>query len=109
MMWRGSIVVALVGALSACGATRSWTVSIRPLPDAGVSIPILPPPAPDAGFDAGVPIELDAGDEDAVIDAGPPPPVVGPFPIVLMHGMGGFNQLENLPITMSYFNGVQAD
>jgi triacylglycerol lipase len=26
-----------------------------------------------------------------------------------MHGMGGFNQLENLPVTVSYFNGVQAD
>jgi triacylglycerol lipase len=36
-------------------------------------------------------------------------PAEGPFPIVLMHGMGGFNQLENLPLTVSYFNGVQAD
>jgi triacylglycerol lipase len=35
--------------------------------------------------------------------------VDGPFPIVLMHGMGGFNSLDNLPITISYFNGVQAD
>jgi triacylglycerol lipase len=26
-----------------------------------------------------------------------------------MHGMGGFNELENLPVTVSYFNGVQAD
>jgi triacylglycerol lipase len=34
---------------------------------------------------------------------------VGPFPIVLMHGMGGFNELENLPVTVSYFNGIQAD
>ncbi len=33
----------------------------------------------------------------------------GPYPIVLMHGMAGFNQLENLPVTVSYFNGVQAD
>jgi triacylglycerol lipase len=38
-----------------------------------------------------------------------PQPAEGPFPIVLMHGMGGFNQLENLPLTVSYFNGVQAD
>jgi triacylglycerol lipase len=26
-----------------------------------------------------------------------------------MHGMGGFNQLDNLPFTVSYFSGVQAD
>jgi triacylglycerol lipase len=38
-----------------------------------------------------------------------PKPAVGPFPIILMHGMGGFNELENLPVTVSYFNGVQAD
>ena len=36
-------------------------------------------------------------------------PATGPFPIVLMHGMGGFNELENLPLTISYFNGIQAD
>jgi triacylglycerol lipase len=42
---------------------------------------------------------------------GHPPPAAarGPYPIVLMHGMGGFNTLENLPVTVSYFNGVQAD
>jgi triacylglycerol lipase len=39
-----------------------------------------------------------------------PKPLRGaPFPIVLMHGMGGFDELENLPVTVSYFNGVQAD
>jgi triacylglycerol lipase len=41
-----------------------------------------------------------------------PPPKPGspaPYPIILMHGMGGFNELENLPVTVSYFNGVQAD
>ncbi len=36
-------------------------------------------------------------------------PASGPFPIILMHGMGGFNELENLPLTVSYFNGIQAD
>jgi len=38
-----------------------------------------------------------------------PAPSTGPYPIVLMHGMGGFNSLANLPLTISYFNGVQAD
>jgi triacylglycerol lipase len=40
----------------------------------------------------------------------PPTPVAeGPYPIVLMHGMAGFNSLANLPIDISYFNGIQAD
>ena len=37
------------------------------------------------------------------------PKAVGPYPIVLMHGMGGFDTLDNLPVDVSYFNGVQAD
>jgi triacylglycerol lipase len=36
-------------------------------------------------------------------------PATGPFPIILMHGMGGFDELEHLPVTVSYFNGIQAD
>jgi triacylglycerol lipase len=28
---------------------------------------------------------------------------------VLLHGAGGFNKLENLPLDVSYFNGVQQD
>lgn len=35
--------------------------------------------------------------------------VHGPYPIVLLHGMGGFDHLENLPVDVSYFNGVASD
>jgi len=75
-----------------------------------------------AGADAGLPLTsqlpFDAG-RDVVLKPVyvpappvPPPshaPPQGPYPIVLMHGMGGFNTLANLPLTVSYFNGVQAD
>jgi triacylglycerol lipase len=41
------------------------------------------------------------------IDAGP---LLGPpYPIVLLHGMGGFEQLQHLPVDVEYFNGVVAD
>ncbi len=32
-----------------------------------------------------------------------------PYPIVLLHGMGGFAQLQNLPIDLVYFSGVKAE
>jgi triacylglycerol lipase len=76
--------------------------------DAAIHAGILQP-------DAGIPLEEPPPETD---DAGPPPvePVDAgpalqgpPYPIVLMHGMGGFNQLDNLPFTLSYFSGVQAD
>ncbi|HWL87154.1 MAG TPA: alpha/beta fold hydrolase [Polyangiaceae bacterium] len=31
------------------------------------------------------------------------------YPIVLVHGMGGFDKLQNLPINVVYFNGVKDD
>ncbi len=78
--------------------------------------------APDAGTDAGLrfsaELPVEAGPDVVsypVYTPAPPaahapaPADVGPYPIVLMHGMGGFNSLDNLPITISYFNGVQAD
>jgi triacylglycerol lipase len=33
----------------------------------------------------------------------------GPYPIVLMHGMGGFEKLETGPVTVTYFSGIKAD
>jgi triacylglycerol lipase len=50
-----------------------------------------------------------------VLAVGRPDPVQGewvphaPYPILLLHGMGGFNKLQNLPVTISYFNGVRDD
>lgn len=56
-------------------------------------------PAQAPGLDAGAPVEP--------VDAGP---LLGPpYPIVLLHGMGGFEQLQNLPLDVSYFNGVSDD
>jgi triacylglycerol lipase len=32
-----------------------------------------------------------------------------PYPIVLLHGMAGFDSLQNLPVNVTYFDGVVAD
>ena len=57
---------------------------------------------------------VDAGFADAGVDAGTPvpdagPPLGPPYPILLLHGMAGFDQLHNLPLDISYFAGVIAD
>ncbi|MDB4997171.1 MAG: hypothetical protein JWM74_4603 [Myxococcaceae bacterium] len=40
----------------------------------------------------------------------PTAPALGaPYPSVLLHGMGGFTQLQNLPIDIVYFSGVKDD
>lgn len=36
-------------------------------------------------------------------------PAGAPYPIVLMHGMAGFGQLEVGPLTLPYFDGVASD
>jgi triacylglycerol lipase len=101
-----ALIVALA---SACGSAGSVQDTARDAGDSGVKLTSELP------TDAGV---HDAAAHDApktpYMPAGPvaPPPNAkahGPYPIVLMHGMGGFNQLANLPLTVSYFNGVQAD
>lgn len=54
--------------------------------------------------DAGTPVKV------PTLPAPTPPvrPGTGaPYPIVLLHGMGGFDTMKGLPVT--YFNGVQAD
>ena len=105
---RSNLVGALGVALMACGSAAS---SVSPRADGG-----------DAGITLTTQLPEDAG-RDAARDAAPTAvykpvaPIVpahqatshGPYPIVLMHGMGGFNELANLPLTVSYFNGVQAD
>jgi len=76
----------------------------------------------DAGVDTGLKLSselpVDAGNDvvsypvyTPVAPVKKPAPAtdVGPYPIVLMHGMAGFNTLANLPVDISYFNGVQAD
>lgn len=65
-------------------------------------------PIPDGSTPMG---SVDAG---AVVDAGTPVPDAGaplgpPYPILLLHGMAGFDQLQNLPIDITYFNGVVDD
>lgn len=50
---------------------------------------------------------IDAGASDAGLDAGPP--LGPPYPIVLLHGMAGFDQLQNVPGGITYFNGVVDD
>jgi triacylglycerol lipase len=53
-------------------------------------------PSKDAGTIA------DAGSAVATPDAGPPKGP--PYPIVLLHGMAGFDELQNLPLGIGYFN-----
>ena len=79
--------------------------------------------AADAGHDVNLHLSatlpVDAGPDVVsypIYDPAPPAPAApsapaetGPYPIVLMHGMAGFNTLANLPVDISYFNGVQAD
>jgi triacylglycerol lipase len=90
--------LALVALAAACGS--SGTVSNGETPPGAhrPSAPTSTPPTSVPGKPAPKPPTSNAQK-----------PAEGPFPIVLMHGMGGFNELENLPITVSYFNGVQAD
>jgi len=38
-----------------------------------------------------------------------PPAKGAPYPIVLLHGMAGFDSLQNLPVNVTYFDGVVAD
>jgi triacylglycerol lipase len=60
-----------------------------------------------SGVDAGTGAGVDAGAAVSPPDAGP---LRGPpYPIVLLHGMAGFDQLKNLPIDITYFNGIIDD
>jgi len=94
--------VTALGALvttAACGVASSTTASA----DAGVKLTAELP------VDSGAEVLTFPIEAAAPLPRRPDAAGHGPYPIVLMHGMGGFNKLENLPVTVSYFNGVQAD
>jgi triacylglycerol lipase len=103
--WAGSIagLAALAPGALGCGTAAGASVS----PDADAGSPGSPSEQRSSA---------DAGRGASKDPHQPAPPVVihqrgasGPYPIVLMHGMAGFNTLANLPVDISYFNGVQAD
>lgn len=98
MGWLGAIAVA------ACGAEPG-----PPIPDPSSE---EPEQAADVGSPGspGSPGSREEGSPPA-LDAEPPPaPRLGPpYPIVLVHGMGGFGTLEVGPMDVTYFNGVVED
>jgi triacylglycerol lipase len=102
-----ALCLSLAAGLAACGAAAEETTAVDP--DAGLTLTAIPP------VDAGRDTSDAVADAHAVYTPSAPVPApkkkqaLGPYPIVLMHGMAGFNQLANLPVTISYFNGVQAD
>jgi triacylglycerol lipase len=103
----------LLVALTACGGASTATEPTGPV-DSGHRVTAVRPAEADAGkrpLDAGHDVAPDPTYKPAppVLQPAAPPHDVGPYPIVLMHGMAGFNTLANLPVTISYFNGVQSD
>jgi triacylglycerol lipase len=61
-----------------------------------------PAPVSDAGVDLGV---VDTGSAPTPVEAGDPSGP--PYPIVLVHGMGGFGTMKGIDLT--YFSGVKDD
>ncbi|MHB8879384.1 MAG: hypothetical protein ACYC8T_37290, partial [Myxococcaceae bacterium] len=93
MLWFRSAVIGLL-LLAGCEAAAPLVDSPEPPPSGTQEEPDAGPAlVPDAG-----PAAADAG-----VLLGPP------YPIVLLHGMGGFEKLQNLPLDITYFNGVVAD
>jgi triacylglycerol lipase len=88
------LVVLAVGACGSAGSVVTSDPGAQPgtPAQAGTASPILLPP--------GSPGETPFPGAHA---EGPP------YPIVLMHGMGGFDELQEGPIDITYFNGVVAD
>lgn len=69
-------------------------------------------PAPPAGDDVATTApSTDAPSSPPSADgpSAPAPKLGAPYPIVLMHGMGGFGTLEVGPIEITYFKGVVED
>ena len=91
-------IIALAG-LAACGTAAGAVAA----PDGG---PVLTSSLP---VEAGPEVPTPATPVAPSVPHAPHAAAPGPYPIVLMHGMAGFDQLENLPVNVSYFNGVQAD
>jgi len=93
MSSRTFLAVAAVLTSAACGGPA--TTSSEPVP--------APAPPATTGHNGAAPVPPHAGPPVGIGDdhGGPP------YPIVLMHGMGGFDKLTAVPIT--YFNDVVAD
>jgi triacylglycerol lipase len=88
-MARRALVLGLAFVLGACGSTSGTT---------GDPSAVAPPsaaPQPAA--------------PDGTKPAAPPASTTdtGPYPVLLLHGMAGFEKLKNIPVT--YFNGVRDD
>lgn len=78
--------------LSACGTDAAGIgPASEPAPNEGAGAPSPGEPSSSAGGDS------------------LPAPLGAPYPIVLMHGMGGFGKLEVGPIEVTYFDGVVDD
>src|SRR4051812_15890257 len=94
--YMGCLATVVCASLCGCGSEAG-----APDPGSGTSVPSGPsgsttPPA--TGSSPGTPSA--------------PAPVAklgAPYPVVLMHGMGGFGQLELGPIGITYFDGVVED
>lgn len=110
MIKRSLVLCAWIG-LAACGggsdpadspapSGSDPSASSNPGGDAGSSVdpsPSTPPPPPPAS----------SSPDDASVPA--PPPSTGPYPIVLVHGMAGFDKLDLGVGKMPYWNGIVAD
>lgn len=59
-----------------------------------------------SGNDASTAPEVDGG--NGSLDASTPKALGAPYPIVLVHGMAGFDELKTGNIGVTYWNGVQA-
>ena len=86
------IALAVAAGLPGCGSEVA--------PDPGTDTPPGNSPAPSAAAAPGTPTS-----------PGTPAPVKlgAPYPVVLMHGMSGFGQLELGPIGITYFDGIVED
>jgi triacylglycerol lipase len=91
-----SVVLSLAVGSFACGS------------EAGVPEPEATPPAVGS---AAPPAAPGSAPESPASPAPTPEPAKlgAPYPVVLMHGMSGFGQLEVGPIGITYFDGVVAD
>jgi triacylglycerol lipase len=88
--------LALVGLL-ACGSEAG-------VPDPGPATPTEP-----SGPSASAPTPPGATGAPAGPAAPEPAKLGAPYPVVLLHGMSGFGQLEVGPIGITYFDGVVED
>lgn len=95
----GARIFGWVGALllAACGSEAGTPGPSTPpgTDDVETTAPSAPPPA--------------TSGPAAQAPPAPAPKLGAPYPIVLMHGMGGFGTLEVGPIELTYFKGVVED